>query len=216
MGVYPPLTNTTPATASQIRCAVNRAFGEDMGKKVLEIYTPIETPGIDNRRIVAEIFGDVLFHCDNRKVAQALSKAGVAPWVYSFKRQPSCPIWIGAAHGVEIPYVFQNLDIPLIGNSTCKASPRDERLALKISGMWADFARTGKIEKEWPRFETPLNEVNLKIDLGLLAAFDTEMGLRRGERDSMGGIGALDASTGYRIMLTRAECQGVAPPHQQE
>jgi len=218
--VYPPLVNTRPASAADIKCAVKKAFGDKVGEGVLQIYAPVDAVGIDNRNIAAEIFGDALFHCDNRKVAQALSKAGVAPWVYSFNRQPSCDIFPGAHHGVEIAYVFQNLDetISSLSNSTCKVSPDDKRLSEKVSAMWAAFARTGTIEKGWPRFDSPGNEVNLNIDLGLLEALDTQLGRRRSQCDAMDRIGALTSDTlGAGVLGALIECQAaVFPPPMQE
>jgi len=212
--VYPPSVNTVPASAAEIKCAVKKAFGDKIAEGVLQIYAPVDAVGIDNRNIAAEIFGDALFHCDNRKVAQALSKAGVAPWVYSFNRQPSCPIWPGAHHGVEIAYVFQNFNAAMIpfANSTCKASPDDVRLSEKVSAMWAAFARTGTIEG-WPRFDSPGNEVNLNIDVGLLEALDTELGRHRSQCDAMDRIGALTSDIlGAGVLAALIECQGGAPP----
>lgn len=217
--VYPPfLFNTTLATAAHIRCAITKTFGVHVGEQVLQLYAPVETIGIDNRHIAAEILGAALFHCGNRRMAQALSKAGVAPWVYSFNRQPSCTLIPGAYHGVEVPYVFQNLDEPTAfrDNSTCKISSHDRRLSEKISAMWAAFARTGTTDQGWQRFGSPGHEVSLNIDLGLLDAFDMQSGRHRSQCDAMDRIGALSPMTlGTGIEVNLFLCQQLPPALQQ-
>jgi para-nitrobenzyl esterase len=214
--VYPPLAETAPATASDIRCAVKKTFGEKVGEKVLQVYPAVDEAGVDNRLIASQIFGAVTFHCDNRRVAQALSKAGVAPWLYSFNRQSSCSVFQGATHGAEISYVFGNPHASFLNNTACEVSSLDIALSNKVSGMWANFSRTHRMDERWTRFESPAREVNLKIDLSLVDTFDLEYSAHRSECDVLKRIGVFN-DTGTPTVLPAdniganlAECQEAA------
>ena len=194
--IYPPVAvgpvASRPATAGDIRCAVKKTFGTDTGGKILQLYPAVDENGVDNRNIAAQLFGAVTFHCDNRRVAQALSRAGAAPWVYSFNRKNPCFPFQGAAHGSEIPYVFNHVEAAWMDNSSCAPLPEDYALARTVSGLWASFARTHKMANQWPRFESPSYEATLKIDLSLVDTFDLDFGVHRSECEVLKRIGVYD------------------------
>jgi para-nitrobenzyl esterase len=92
---------------------------------------------------------------------------------------------LGAAHGFEIPFVFGNFDLgdpffnAVIFNDENLAAR--ERLAERIMGYWAEFARTGRPGRgrrddspEWLSWsDTETREV-AREDLARLMILDTE------------------------------------------
>jgi len=172
----------TTVTADGLRRAAGKVFPAEVAARLLELYPVVD--GADNTWILADMIGDVGFVCDNRRIARALSAAGAAPWSYSWRHRPSCigrsPGGIGlkgATHGTEVNYVWR---MPFFSRyETCEPVEDEEQLAERVSGLWAHFAREGTMDSRWPRFESPANEATLKLDLGLLEAFDTEMGYGR-------------------------------------
>ena len=59
---------------------------------------------------------------------------------------------LGAAHGVEIPFVFDALDQP--GQDRfAGAGPEADALARQMQDAWSAFARTGRPGPQWPRYE---------------------------------------------------------------
>lgn len=213
--VYPPILNTTPATAADVRCNFQRAFGSK-AESLLQHYAPVDMPGIDNRGSVANVISDLLFHCPARNIAVELTKQGHAPWLYSFRHQPAClslPV-PGAAHGTEIAYVFDYYGVPagtvcrdLNGNATNFTLPaQDVALAKRMSGMWADFARNGKPEANWPRYSLP-SEPLLKLDISTLTAMDIETGYRRSQCDALSVAGIRAADTTVSLYTGLLVCQ---------
>jgi len=106
--LYPQLRH---ATATEAGCILEHTFGAEPAKKLIQAY-PL-TDGVDNRAVLTSILGDLVQHCQNDMVAEALAKAGAPLWVYSFKRALSCPFFPfpGAYHAIDTPFVFNNLDV---------------------------------------------------------------------------------------------------------
>src|SRR6185295_17197784 len=71
-----------------------------------------------------------------RKHAQA--KAPVYAYLFNWT-SPALDGRLRAPHTVEIPFVFDNTDVP----SVMTRSPDAKALAAKASGAWIAFARTG-------------------------------------------------------------------------
>jgi len=88
----------------------------------------------------------------------------------------------------------------------CEFVAEEQALAEKVGALWAHFAREGSMDETWPRFRTPSREVNVKLDLGLVAAIDTETGYRRGQCDMIDELG-LDVVQGYAWVGVTSECQ---------
>jgi para-nitrobenzyl esterase len=87
-----------------------------------------------------------------RKFAQ-----GQAPvYMYLFAwRSPVMEGKVGATHTVEIPFVFDNTDIPTV---MTKGGPEVKALAAKTSEAWIQFARSGNPNHKglpnWPAYNT--------------------------------------------------------------
>jgi para-nitrobenzyl esterase len=91
-------------------------------------------------------------------LAERKFKQGKAPvYLYLFAwRSPALGGKLGAPHTVEIPFVFDNTDIPKVmttGGSEVKA------LAAKVSEAWIQFARSGNPNHKglpnWPAYTIP-------------------------------------------------------------
>ncbi|MFE3588435.1 hypothetical protein ACFXOY_13000 [Streptomyces niveus] len=88
------------------------------------------------------ILGDALFGAGSRRLAEAHGRAHV----YEFGwRSPAVDGLLGAAHTVELPFVFDRLGLPslrgrrgLLGQAEPPAS-----LAHEMHAAWIAFARTG-------------------------------------------------------------------------
>jgi len=65
----------------------------------------------------------------------------------------------GAAHGSEIPYVFDNLR----GRNGATVAPKDQEVAKMMNTYWANFAKTGDPNgpglPKWPRYEASKDEI---------------------------------------------------------
>jgi para-nitrobenzyl esterase len=86
------------------------------------------------------------------ELADAMSAAGRPPWVYRFDwdEEPRL-LWsdfsviVGAAHGMEIPFVFGNFALGRLGRVLFSDENEPGRLALsaQMRSYWATFARRG-------------------------------------------------------------------------
>ncbi len=100
--------------------------------------------------------GDVLFGKGTARMADA--HARVAPgctYVYSFgHRSTAFDGRLGAAHTVELPFVFDVADEPWLHGETglLGPTPAPEALARRMHGAWTEFATTGN--PGWPAHTT--------------------------------------------------------------
>ena len=78
-------------------------------------------------------------------------------------RSPACDGRLQAHHAMDLPFVFDNTDVP----DTTKGAPGARELAAAVSGTWAAFARTGSPENpalpRWPAY-TPQERATMVFD----------------------------------------------------
>lgn len=117
------------------------------------------------------LFGDLVFAAPARWVAAMQSRKSSA-WLYRFGyvregRRGQVP---GAAHGSEIPYVFDTLGDIGGGATRAELAQDDLRMADTMADCWAAFAKTGKPEcgfGEWdPYSRSQDNTMDIGIDGG--------------------------------------------------
>lgn len=103
-------------------------------------------------QVRSAILGDALFGRGSRRVAEAHAAHGRATTHrYSFSwRSPALDGMLGAAHTVELPFVFDNLDLPILRGPRGLLGIPDPppNLAAEIHGAWVAYARTG--QPGWP------------------------------------------------------------------
>jgi len=81
------------------------------------------------------------FACPSRYIAERMARAGGPVYLYVFSRAVQAPGGerLGAYHGAEIPYVWDNLAV----ETWVPRQPHDQELASAMSAAWLRFAATG-------------------------------------------------------------------------
>lgn len=114
-------------------------------------------PGIANTDLYLILASDATFRAGVMTEAERKADQGAAPcYMYYFTwRSPVRDGKLRTFHTLEIPFVFDNVDL-----ATAMTGSGQDRYALedKISGAWVAFARTGspnhKLLPNWPAFNT--------------------------------------------------------------
>jgi len=117
-------------------------------------------PGASPGDLLAAIVTDWFFAIPPTRVAEARAAAGNT-WVYRFDHpDPADNNRLGAAHGVEIPFVFGTTsrdDVrPRIGATPSAA------VAAHTHQIWVDFITTGS--PGWPTYDTTTRTVGILTD----------------------------------------------------
>jgi para-nitrobenzyl esterase len=109
----------------------------------------VARPGVGPGELLSAIQGDWLFRIPALRLADAHAGNRTATYMYEFAwRSPQFSGRLGAAHGLEIPFVFDMLPDgadPLLGSDP----PR--QLAGAMHAAWVGFAAHG--ECPWPRYD---------------------------------------------------------------
>ncbi|WP_406301232.1 carboxylesterase family protein [Streptomyces sp. NBC_00885] len=120
-----------------------------------------QRPTASAAELRAAVLGDGLFGAGTRRMADAHATAGDAPtFVYEFTwRSNALDGQLGAGHTMELPFVFDRLDLPslhgpqaLLGTSELPAD-----LAARTHQAWVRFAADG--DPGWPRHESGRSRV---------------------------------------------------------
>ena len=154
-------TYNLPINLAFYQQTVNAFFGS-LADRIFELY-PAEDR-LEAREAYNQLVGDIIFVCPTLKLASRLSQLDQTNnqkiWVYHFVHSLSngFPSLLGATHGLEIPFVFNNSHIELFGST---ANPEDERLSEQMSDTWIQFARYGEPEStevSWPVYRSSLSD----------------------------------------------------------
>jgi para-nitrobenzyl esterase len=102
------------------------------------------TPG----EMLCAMQSDFFYRHAARQIARDASAAGVAAYRYEFDwPSPRCEGRLGAAHGLEVPFVFDRLDTTAGAEITGAGAP--QALADAMHGTWVKFVKEG--DPGWPR-----------------------------------------------------------------
>jgi len=137
-----------------LRQRVVALVGEAKTARVLETYHRVH-PNKSPSELYLLAFTDQRQRSNSIKLAERKFQQGKAPvYMYLFAwRSPAMDGKLGAPHTVELPFVFDNTDIP---KHMTTGSPAEKELAAKTSEAWIQFARTGNPNHQglpnWPAY----------------------------------------------------------------
>jgi para-nitrobenzyl esterase len=115
---------------------------------------------------VAARIGDELFQAPADRLADAIAAAGTPVWRYLFAwKSRALGGRLGACHSLELPFVFDTLDLRGVERFTGTDPPQS--LAERIGAQWTAFARHGEPEPDWPRYDEAARR---RLVLGVSAA----------------------------------------------
>jgi para-nitrobenzyl esterase len=114
-------------------------------------------PQLDDNQIAITLLGDIAFRLPTLRMAEARAGRGAHNWMYLFTR-PS-PVQggrLGAAHAMDIPFVFGTIDAPGV-DQLIGAGPDRAALSRAMQDAWIAFAKTGDPSHAevpvWPRWD---------------------------------------------------------------
>jgi carboxylesterase type B len=95
------------------------------------------------------MMSDTLVRIPTIRVAEAHARAGGRTWLYVFTWQSPT---LGAAHGVDLPFIFGNGDGRYAARLLGNPPPAEFRaLSEQIRTAWTSFATTG--DPCWPAYD---------------------------------------------------------------
>ncbi|WP_149831025.1 carboxylesterase/lipase family protein [Streptomyces tailanensis] len=105
-------------------------------------------PGVSDADLFTVMLSDALVRMPTTWVAEAHARAGGRTWLYDFTwRGPT----LGAAHGIDVPFVFGNATNRPAARFLGSPPPADfAGLSERIRTAWTSFAAIG--DPGWPRF----------------------------------------------------------------
>ncbi|WP_260640278.1 carboxylesterase/lipase family protein [Streptomyces angustmyceticus] len=133
---------------------VTEAVG--LGKEAATAYRRAH-PGLTDTDLFTVVLSDALVRMPTTRVARAHARAGGRTWLYDFAWQGPT---LGAAHGIDVPFVFGNATSRFAARFLGSPSPADfADLSGHLRAAWTAFAATG--DPGWPRFtlEQPTTRV---------------------------------------------------------
>ena len=142
--------NDAPTTRAGYERFIHAKFPGSAGDRVLGRY-PVNNDA-EARATTARVFG--LYELITPTVLTARAAAHRSSvFAYRFSRvSPRAKAqWGGAAHGVELPYVFD-----LLGDDAGQFEPHDRALSSSMVDAWIQFIKTGRPgTDQWPAFVQP-------------------------------------------------------------
>jgi para-nitrobenzyl esterase len=141
------------AAAAKRRLAA--VLGDERANRAMAVYAA-EHPQANASELYLRVMSDRMFRSSSIRMSERKAQQGAAPvYMYLFSwNSPAQGGRLRAPHTVEIPFVFNNTEIPaeMTRASTAKA------LAERTSDAWVAFARTGNPAHPglptWPTYDT--------------------------------------------------------------
>jgi len=120
---------------------LTRIFGDE-ARPALAVYTEARTDQSPELAWI-DIMSDLVFRMPAIRLAEAQVKLGAPVWMYRFDwESPAFGGVLGAAHAMDIPFVFNTLDVGL-SRAFTGDSPSRQPLADLMHASWAAFIRSG-------------------------------------------------------------------------
>jgi para-nitrobenzyl esterase len=128
--------------------------------EAIAVYDPDST--VDFAEMLTMVNTDKVWAEPARFTANAFFAKGAPAYIYLFSYVSTSMqqmMRYGAAHGSEIPYVFDNLR----GRNGATVAPKEREVAKMMNTYWANFARTGDPNGKglpiWPVYNPQKNEI---------------------------------------------------------
>jgi para-nitrobenzyl esterase len=137
------------------RFFARKVFGKShpQAKAILKAYgmgTRGRTPG----EAFADASSDLVFRWPARRFAE---EHRGRTYMYELDwRSPACGGALGACHGLDVPFVFDALDVAT-GEKGLAGSNPPQALATRVHSLWVRFATDGSLP--WPEFNAETREV---------------------------------------------------------
>jgi para-nitrobenzyl esterase len=127
-----------------------------LAEQLVELYRDGH-PDRSPLRAWVDLVGELAFRIPAIRLAEAQSALGAPVYMYRFDwKSPAFGGRLGAAHALELPFVWNRLDLPLgilLGPDIAPLQP----LATAMHGAWCQFIRTGDPNggglPGWPRYD---------------------------------------------------------------
>lgn len=128
--------------------AVGSTFGLQAAQQVLDLY-PLEAFDSAQDALIA-VTTDAQFVCPSRRMARAAAASQSEPvYRYFFDHRMSGLLGLpGAAHGLELLYVFQRMDA-----ISYNARPADYAMEALLADHWSTLAATGAPSAPWTAYD---------------------------------------------------------------
>jgi para-nitrobenzyl esterase len=120
---------------------LEQIFGDE-ARQALTLYTE-ERADTSPELAWIDIMSDMVFRMPAIRLAEGQVRQGAPVWMYRFDwESPAFGGVLGAAHAMDIPFVFNTLDVGLSRTFTGD-SPSRQKLADLMHASWAAFIRSG-------------------------------------------------------------------------
>ena len=134
---------------------LQQIFGDE-AQQVLAMYTEARADKSPEMAWI-DIMSDLVFRMPAIRLADEQVQQGAPVWMYRFDwESPAFGGVLGAAHAMDIPFVFNTLDVGLSRIFTGD-SPNRQALAALMHASWAAFIRSGNPAiaslPTWPRYD---------------------------------------------------------------
>lgn len=170
------------ATREQVLDRIAETFGAEAAEGVYAAYERAR-PGARPADVLMDLITDELFRVPALRLAEARAAAGSPVWAYQFDLPtPAYEGRLGAAHCLELPFVFDNFDqwshAPFLAGL---APAVRDGLAYAMHRAWIAFVRTGDPNHpdlpRWRPYETG-TRTTLRFD-SVVTALDDLAGASR-------------------------------------
>lgn len=129
-----------------------------VAQRVIDVYRDARArrgEAVDPKDLWTAIETDRFFRAPATSFAAGHAATGSSTFAYDFCWSSPMEM-LGAAHAIELPFVFGTLDAPMI-DLFAGSGPEAERLSELVRNAWSAFAHTGDPSTEdlgpWPRFD---------------------------------------------------------------
>jgi para-nitrobenzyl esterase len=148
------------ASMEAIKIPVRAKLGDAELARVIGVYRDARADRSEPAAWI-DLIGDIAFRIPMIRLAEAQAACGAPVWMYRFDwASPAFEGRLGAAHALELPFVWNKLDLPvsaiLLGGDVGGATAA---LATAMHDAWAAFIRGGEPAAAglppWPRYDEP-------------------------------------------------------------